>query len=86
MITCDEATTISDKDQYGEASKMEIFKLKLHLMMCKHCRAYSKQNTYVSKMLGDYLDSGLANDKLLEKDKKEMDQKLKSQIKEASKK
>ncbi|MEN8185875.1 MAG: hypothetical protein ABFR05_01965 [Bacteroidota bacterium] len=86
MITCDEATAISDKDQYGEATKWELFKLNLHLLMCKHCRAYSKQNTYISKLLGNYLDSGYRADKLLDKEKNEMRDELKVKIKELSKK
>lgn len=47
-ISCDEATTICDKSQYGEASWKEIIKLKLHFLFCKLCRLYSKQNTFLS--------------------------------------
>ena len=44
-ITCDEATTICDKSQYGEASLYEKIKLNLHLFICKICALYSKQNS-----------------------------------------
>ncbi len=47
-ISCDEATTICDKSQYGEASRKEIIKLKLHFLFCKLCRLYSKQNSFLS--------------------------------------
>lgn len=47
-ITCEEATTICTKSQYGEASLMEIIKLQFHLLTCKICRAFSKQNRKLS--------------------------------------
>ncbi len=43
-ITCDEATAICDKAQYGEASFYEKLQLNLHLLVCKICALYSKQN------------------------------------------
>lgn len=48
-ITCDEATTICDKNQYGEASVSEIIRLQIHFIKCKVCKLYSKQNTLLSK-------------------------------------
>ena len=53
MLTCDEATTICDKSQYGEASFNEKIKLSFHVFLCKICGKYSKQNkkmTVVFKM------------------------------------
>lgn len=50
-ITCDEATTICDKSQYGEASLYEKLKLSWHLIACKVCVLYSKQNKRISKLL-----------------------------------
>lgn len=44
MITCDEASTICDKSQYGEASLSDKIKLTLHTILCKICAKYSKQN------------------------------------------
>jgi hypothetical protein len=48
--TCDEATTICDKSQYGEATFFEKIKLNIHFLICKICGLYSKQNTEMSKM------------------------------------
>jgi predicted ATP-binding protein involved in virulence len=50
-ITCDEATTICDKSQYGKATILEIIKLKIHFLGCKICSLYTKQNTLLSKIL-----------------------------------
>lgn len=43
-ITCDEATTICDKSQYNEASFFEKVQLNWHLLRCKICSLYVKQN------------------------------------------
>ncbi|WP_298287745.1 hypothetical protein [uncultured Lutibacter sp.] len=48
-LTCDEATTICDKSQYNEASFLEKIKLQLHILLCKKCGDYSKQNGIMSK-------------------------------------
>ncbi len=49
-ITCDEATTICDKNQYGEATFVEKVKLQLHFLSCKICRMYTKHNTLLTKI------------------------------------
>ena len=49
-ISCDEATTICDKNQYGEAALFDKIKLSLHFIHCKFCSLYTKQNTALSKV------------------------------------
>ncbi|MGB0891164.1 MAG: hypothetical protein ACPGUU_02345 [Flavobacteriaceae bacterium] len=49
-ITCDEATTICDKSQYGESSLLERIKLNLHFLMCKICIKYTKQNSTMTQL------------------------------------
>ena len=49
-ITCDEATTICDKNQYGEATFMDKLKLQLHFFKCKICSLYTEQNTMLTKI------------------------------------
>ena len=51
MISCDEATTISDKKQYVETTFCERIKLGFHLMICKNCRVYDEQNVIVTKII-----------------------------------
>jgi predicted AAA+ superfamily ATPase len=86
MISCDEATKLSDKDQYEKLSLSDRFKLNLHLMMCKHCNAYAMQNNYMTKLLGKYLDKSCEHDHLADREKKELEEKLKVRIREVSKK
>jgi len=50
-ITCDEATTICDKSQYGKATLLEIIKLRFHFIKCKVCSLYTKQNTLMTRIL-----------------------------------
>ena len=50
IISCEEATTICTKSQYGEATLLEKIKLNFHLAYCKYCRKFSKQNSKLSDM------------------------------------
>lgn len=49
-ITCEEASNICNKSQYHEASFWDIVKLRIHLLYCKACRAYSKKNSELTTM------------------------------------
>ena len=46
FLKCDDANHVCDKSQYKEASFIEKIKLTFHLMYCKACRKYSKNNAY----------------------------------------
>ncbi len=50
-ISCDQATTICDKSQYGKANLREILQLRMHFFSCKICRLYSKQNSLMSRII-----------------------------------
>ncbi|WP_405205336.1 hypothetical protein [Aquimarina sp. LLG6339-5] len=51
LVSCEQAKFICDKNQYGEASVMEIIKLNIRLIYCKVTRAYSKRNTKLTKTI-----------------------------------
>jgi hypothetical protein len=78
-MACDEANHICDKGQYKEASFWEKVKLNLHLIYCKACRGYSKNNEKLTKTMKksevDCLDS-----KCKENMKKELEKALKDQL------
>ena len=84
MITCDEATTICDKKQYGEAGLADRLRLNLHLLLCKHCRAYSMQNNYISKLLSKYLKHKHTHKHLDAHEKVALENEIKIKIKELS--
>lgn len=48
-LSCDEATTICDKSQYGEINIWDRIKLGLHLFICEKCGRYTKQNSVMSE-------------------------------------
>jgi len=81
MISCDEATAICDKNQYGEASRWDKIRLQLHLFLCKHCNAYSKQNHLMTKLLGKFVNTCDGSEHLSEEEKKELDIKLNEKLK-----
>lgn len=49
--SCDEANHVCDKAQYKEASLWEKLKLYMHLIYCKTCRKYSKNNKNLSNTI-----------------------------------
>lgn len=51
MLPCDEANHVCDKTQYKEASLWEMVKLNLHLIYCRACRNYTKNNTKLTKII-----------------------------------
>ena len=81
MINCDEATTICDKNQYGEASLSEKLRLNLHLFICKHCSSYTKQNQLMSQIFGKYLPPCDGSDKLSETEKLDLNNRIQNELK-----
>jgi hypothetical protein len=73
MISCEKAATICNKAQYREATLFEILKLKFHVLLCRTCAKFTKQNTEFTSLCEK------ANLKSLsEQDKLKMKQKLRN--------
>jgi hypothetical protein len=53
FIACEEANHNCDKSQYNEASFWEKIKLTVHLIYCRACREYSKNNAKLTKLVED---------------------------------
>jgi hypothetical protein len=53
-ITCNQATTICDKNQYGEASIKELIKLNIHFIKCRICAIYTKHNITLTNFYKGY--------------------------------
>ena len=80
-LTCDEATKICDKSQYGAISFLERLKLQYHILMCKICVKYSKQNSVMTKCLGKHKNSDQHTSPCLCKEEKvEMKEKIEEKI------
>ena len=80
MISCDEATTICDKNQYGEASLSEKISLNIHLIICKYCKQYTKQNGLMSQIFGKYLAPCDGSEKLSKEAKVELEKNLQKEL------
>ena len=81
MINCDEATAICDISQYGEASLSEKISLNIHLIICKYCKQYTKQNGLMSQIFGKYLSPCDESEKLSKEEKTELEKNLQKEIK-----
>ncbi len=53
FISCDEANHSCDKSQYNEASILEKIKLSVHLIHCKACQTYTKNNSKLTKLINN---------------------------------
>lgn len=80
-ISCDEATTICDKNQYGEASLSEKISLNIHLLICKFCKQYTKQNTLMTQIFGKHLNPCDGSEKLSDEAKAELEKNLQEELK-----
>jgi len=50
FVKCEEANHSCDKNQYKEASFIELVKLNIHLIYCRACRKYSARNNRLSQL------------------------------------
>lgn len=51
VIPCDDANHVCDKTQYKEATLWEKIKLNIHLIYCRACRKYTKNNTKLTNII-----------------------------------
>ena len=50
MTSCEKATLICNKAQYGEASFVDLLQMKLHHLICKTCAKHSSTNTQLTSL------------------------------------
>ena len=80
-ISCDEATAICDKNQYGEASLAEKISLSFHLFVCKYCKQYTKHNNLMSQMFVKYLTPCDGSEKISDENKAALKKSLEKEMK-----
>lgn len=54
MKTCQEITQLASRACDEKISFIDNIELKLHLMMCKHCRNFDENNKKLSKILKEH--------------------------------
>ena len=79
MIKCDEATTICDKSQYGEASTFDKIRLSLHNFLCHKCKLYTEQNKVMTKIFNVHLHT--QEEHLCDEDKDALQKTLEKELK-----
>ena len=82
MISCDEATAICDKSQYGEATIYDKIRLNFHLLTCKFCKSYTRQNNLMSQLFGKHLRPCDGSEKLSNEEKLELENNLQKELKD----
>ena len=80
LISCEEATAICTKNQYGEASIWDKIRLGLHSMGCVHCKNYSSQNNILTKLMGKHAKSCSNTGHLTDEDKVELEENLSGKL------
>ncbi len=50
MINCKESTQLTIKKEESKLTLREKLELSFHLLICKYCKAFSKQNSWVNSM------------------------------------
>lgn len=76
MLKCDEANHVCDKSQYKNASLWEKIKLNLHLIYCRACRKYTKNNAKLTNTIKK-ANIECLDKKCKEKMKKDLDKAIK---------
>lgn len=84
FITCEEATAICNKNQYGEASMWDKIKMGFHSLGCVHCKTYSSQNTILTKLMGNHTKSCNGSDHLTDEEKLELKKTINEKIKKVN--
>jgi hypothetical protein len=77
MISCKEATLITIKKAEINVSFYDKLRLFIHLIICKYCRLFEKQNKIIDKLLKNWQTSK----KLSESDKNKLQQEIEKKLK-----
>ena len=57
MLSCDTATYLITRNEYGKISPLEKMQLTMHLAGCKYCRRFADQSKYISAQLQKIRDA-----------------------------
>ncbi len=58
MLSCDTATYLITRSEYGKISPLEKMQLTMHLAGCKYCRRFAEQSKYISTQLRKIKETG----------------------------
>jgi len=78
MLSCEDATLLMTKKQYGQISFIKNMQLKMHLLSCKLCRRFNIHN---EKIHSEWEAFEEENKSLSPEKKVEIERKLKAELK-----
>lgn len=70
MLTCKKATFYSSIKNYEKLSRRHRIQLNAHLMMCAHCRRFSRQSDLIDKNISRFSLNGRQTEENLSEEKK----------------
>lgn len=79
MLSCDTATFLMTKREYQKLKCKDNLQLNLHLLGCKFCRAFNKQNTILTEKM-QMIRENPPMEKLSDKKKIEIEESLRNTI------
>lgn len=79
MINCNKASSICNKNQYCEVSFSDKLRLGIHNFLCKRCKLYSEQNTFMTKLFKLHLHKKPTT-KLAEREKQDLKENLEKEL------
>jgi hypothetical protein len=80
IINCEEATAICNRNQYKEASIYDKIKLNFHVLMCKFCMSYTKQNNIMTRIFTKHLGPCDGSEHLSEVEKEKIHENLRKEL------
>jgi len=83
MLSCERAALLITKETDGAITFGEGLQLKMHVMMCKFCRLFRKQNRFISDStshLSQHADKCLPGHRIVEDRKAAMQQALQDEL------
>jgi hypothetical protein len=76
MISCKDATELAVRQSHEKLNRWDRFRLKFHLLMCKICGLFEKQNKDIDVIASELDDQ--VNEKMPDHTKQKILQKLQS--------
>lgn len=65
MMTCREVSELNGTGRIEDAGLLTRLKVRLHLLMCRHCREYARQLRIISEQAQNIFDSGTGREDAL---------------------
>ncbi|MBN4062132.1 hypothetical protein JYU20_02920 [Bacteroidales bacterium AH-315-I05] len=87
MLNCEQATFLVTKETSGTITFSEKIKMQFHLLVCKYCRLFKKQSTFLSENINhqhQHSDKCLPDCKLEDSRKARMQEILQAELKKGS--